>query len=86
MPKYKLLSPHYINDQLLVAGTIVGGEEHPLPQGWLPTPECEGLDDEAKKLCKKWENWVPDLGTPFVPGPETPIQPAQGPKPGALIN
>lgn len=46
MASYRLLAPHYINNALLPAGSVVStGVE--LPDAWVPAPNCEPLDADS---------------------------------------
>lgn len=49
MPKYRLLVPHYINDQLLPEGTEVG-DGTKVPFDARPSLDMEGLDEASMKL------------------------------------
>lgn len=48
MPQFRLLEPHYINDQFLEAGTLVG-DDTPYPFKGKPSRAMEGTDDESQK-------------------------------------
>jgi len=67
MAKYRLLSKHYIADQLLAEGTIVGDEtSYPIAEGGV-TPEMEGLDDEGKAEVEKMRDALPNK---YPPAPQ----------------
>jgi hypothetical protein len=61
MPRYRLLSPHYINDMLLEAGTEVG-EGTQVPFSGRPSAEMEGCDPESEKLAKARRDNFIDVG------------------------
>jgi hypothetical protein len=48
MAKYRLLTKHYMYDQLLEEGTIVGDDTPFKIEAAAVSPDMEGLDDEAK--------------------------------------
>lgn len=52
--KFKLLSPHYINQQVLPEGTVVGDvtEEEVVFYDGLPSTQMVGLDDESRKAIE----------------------------------
>lgn len=61
MPRYKLLSQHYINDTLLEAGTEIG-EGTSVPFSGPPSHEMVGCDPESEKLAKKRRDTFIDIG------------------------
>lgn len=73
--KYRLTAPHYIEDRVLPAGTVIGeGTEFPflLPDGTPrpPSTEMEGLDDESIAAVKAViDKTLPMTFQPPVPEP-----------------
>lgn len=53
MAKYRLLTKHYMYDQLLDEGTIVGDETPFKIEEAAVSPDMEGLDDESKANVEK---------------------------------
>lgn len=53
MAKYRLLTKHYMYDQLLDEGTIVGDETPFKIDEAAVSPDMEGLDDESKANVEK---------------------------------
>lgn len=90
--KWRLLTPHYINDALLEAGTVVGDDcqynfNRPDGEMWSPSLNMEPADKEAEAYLKdhprKFEDGkVPTdlLQTPSAPMPGQRIG-GLGPKP-----
>jgi len=89
--KFKLLSPHYIDDRLLPEGAEIGdgcavqfrdAKGEPLS----PTSEMEPIDDEAKRLFSKYEekklmrSIAPGKPEPLYPKLPDPKAPVMGPK------
>jgi hypothetical protein len=60
--RYELETQHYLWDQLLEPGTIIGDDtEYPLPDGFAPSASMKPLDDAAQELSNKTgkekQNW-----------------------------
>lgn len=51
MPKFKLLCDHYIGEQVLKEGTVVG-EGSAFPFTGAPSSMMEGLDEASKKAVE----------------------------------
>lgn len=89
--KYRLLSPHYIDDRLLPAETEIG-DETDVPfrdakgKPLSPTSEMAPVDDEAKKLFSAYEEGKlmrsipPGKPEPLYPKLPDPKAPLMGPK------
>jgi len=59
MAKYRLLTKHYMNDQLLDEGTVVGDDTpHKITEAAV-SPDMEGLDDEGKANVQKARDALP---------------------------
>jgi len=68
MAKYRLLTKHYMQDQLLEEGTIVGDETSFKITEEMVSPDMEGLDDEAKQLVQKAKD---NLTKPMMNAPQS---------------
>jgi len=68
MAKYRLLTKHYMYDQLLEEGTIVGDETSFKITEEMVSPDMEGLDDEAKQLVQKAKD---NLTKPMMNAPQS---------------
>jgi hypothetical protein len=56
MPTFRLTAPHYIQDQLLQEGTLVGdGTGFPIP---APSLDMVGVDAESQALIDKFNDEV----------------------------
>ena len=53
MAKYRLLTKHYMQDQLLDEGTIVGEGTSFNITDEMVSPDMEGLDDESREKVQK---------------------------------
>lgn len=84
---FRLTSPHYINDQILEIGTIVGGD---IPFRGKPSLNMEAVDEEARQyLQENPDYWAARGERPPVEILQAPnsLVPGQrvggvGPKPG----
>jgi hypothetical protein len=71
--KYELETQHYLWDQLLEPGTLIGDDTvFPIPEGFAPSASMKPLDDAARELtnrtASKKENWGrPEEGLPISP-------------------
>jgi hypothetical protein len=86
--RYQLTSPHYINEQVLPAGTIIGdGTPHPYQSNHTdnrigrkkgdnlpPSVEMIPLDDDARQL---YEQTYPDGSPPSQPQDAIPLTGAE---------
>jgi len=61
MPRYRLLSEHYINDTLLEAGVEIG-DGTMFPFSGPPSHEMEGCDPESEKLALAKRTSYVDIG------------------------
>lgn len=53
MAKFRLLSPHYINDAVREPGFVVDTDV-PEFKDWAPSMSCEGVDADGKKAVEKY--------------------------------
>lgn len=71
--RYELETEHFLWDQLLDAGTVIGdGTPYPIPDGFAPSAAMKPLDDEAVALTnetgKHKQNWGrPEENLPISP-------------------
>ncbi len=92
--KFRILSPHYIDDRLLPEGTIIGDEgvvsfRDEKGKPLVPTHEMEPLDDEAKKLFEDYRKssaglMIGGVAEPLYPKLPDPNAPLMGPNKNAL--
>ena len=67
MPRYRLLTKHYMYDQLLDEGTIVGDGTPFKIEDEMVSPDMEGLDDESKE--KVWKS-KEEMTKPLMAAPQ----------------
>ena len=67
MPRYRLLTKHYMYDTLLDEGTIVGDDTPYKIEDEMVSPDMEGLDDESKEKVKKSKD---NLTKPLMAAPQ----------------
>ena len=59
MAKYRLLTKHYMYDQLLEEGTVVGDDTAFKIEEAMVSPDMEGLDDAGKAAVQKAKDAIP---------------------------